>query len=101
MVHRLLDQRLAIDSYCVNNRRDLLLSVPDWEVLTEIEQLLRPFMEYSKMVCTDSSPLGVQLTVAKAMEADLKTYNGRHLRGEVAKMLSILANKFGGSSLYK
>lgn len=101
MVHRLLEQRRALDAYCVTNRRELLLSEHDWEVLGELEKLLRPFTEFSKLLCADSSPLGVQLTAAKAMGAELENYNGTHLKVEVARMKSIFNEKFGGCSLYK
>lgn len=94
--------RQALDTYCINQRRrDLLLSEHDWEVLDELAALLEPFAVFSKMVCSDSAPLGVQVTAYKAFKAELETYTGQHLANEVAKMLSITEDKFGFAVTYK
>lgn len=101
MVDRIVEQRAALDAFFVTKRRDLLLSVEEWEILDELHKLLKPFKEYSKFLSAESSSLSVQVTMAKLLEAELKAYNGEHLKEAVKKMLATHKEKFDGLQLYK
>lgn len=62
MVDRLLEQRKALDSYCVQHARHLLFSDDDWKVLEEIHELLMPFTKLNKNLCKETASLAMQLT---------------------------------------
>lgn len=101
MVNRMLEQRQALDSYCVQHKRDLLLSAVEWKLLEELHAFLMPLKEFSKMLCRDSSPLSVQVAVGRMIDVELRSYNGQALREERGRMQQILAEKFGDLETYK
>lgn len=63
MSDRLLEQKPALDAYCTNHRRDLLLSHAEWSIIEDVSNLLEPFAELSKFMCRDESPISVQVAV--------------------------------------
>lgn len=101
MICRLLEQRPALDTYCARYTRHLMLSEEEWALLRELQELLEPFKEASDYLSRDSSPLGVQITVFRALREHLeKEYEGP-LEAERRQMLKILVEKFGGLEMYK
>lgn len=101
MVHRLMEQRLAVDSYFVEFRRDLLLSADDWALLEELDSFLKPFTEYSKMLCRDDAPLSLQIAMYKILKAEVVAYKGRFLKEECKRMLALIETKFSGLENYR
>ncbi|KAH7680358.1 zinc finger protein, partial [Aphelenchoides avenae] len=94
MVHRFLEQRQALDAYCVQHKRELLLTATEWALLTELEKFLRPLTEFSKLLCRDSSPLSVQVAVGRFVEHELESYEGELLETECERMKIIREEKF-------
>lgn len=101
MINRLLEQKSAVNAYCVEHSYRLLLSGPDWTKLEEIRDFLLPFVELNKVVCRDSSPISTQIAVAHAIAAELKIYEGDVLKDEVERMTVIHAEKFAGLEKYR
>ncbi|KAH7664860.1 zinc finger protein, partial [Aphelenchoides avenae] len=65
MLNRLLEQRAAIDGYYVNKKPDSMLSVADWALIQELHDLLKPFTMFNKALCRDTSPISMQVAMAK------------------------------------
>lgn len=101
MLNRLLEQRAAIDGYYVNKKPDSMLSVADWALIQELHDLLKPFTMFNKALCRDTSPISMQVAMAKVTELELNAYKGTLLKAEVKKMLAVHKAKLNGIQLYK
>ncbi|KAH7678440.1 zinc finger protein, partial [Aphelenchoides avenae] len=101
MIDRLLEQKAAINAYCVEHCRRLLLTNMQWSSLIEMRDFLKPLKELNKVLCRDTSSISMQIAVGHAIATELKLYNGEVLKDEIRRMIVIHNNKFVGLEQYR
>lgn len=100
MVERLLEQKVALDAYFVNTRRDLLLSEAQWAMLEELQEMLDPAAE-SKMLCRDDAPLPMQITVRRGLVDELNSLELNILADERNRLVEQIQHRMAGLEQYR
>ncbi|KAH7717569.1 zinc finger protein [Aphelenchoides avenae] len=101
MVGRLLEQKVALDAYFVNMRRDLLLSEAQWSMLEELQELLEPAAECSRMLCRDDAPLSMQITVRRGLVDELNSLDLNILGHERDRLVQQISHRMAGLEQYR
>lgn len=101
MVGRLLEQKVALDAYFVNTRRDLLLSEAQWSMLEELQELLEPAAECSRMLCRDDAPLSMQITVRRGLVDELNSLDLNILGHERDRLVQQISHRMAGLEQYR
>lgn len=94
MGERLLEQRPALEMYCARFQPKLNLDEEEWELLARLIKLLSPIDSASREMCKDSSPISVQLPIAKILSRNLSEMDGEGLYDVKECMLRLLNEKF-------
>jgi hypothetical protein len=68
MAERLQEQKLAIELYAFRYKKDLVLEQSQWDLLSSLIEVLRPFYAATNQIC--SSPLSAQLPIARLLYDD-------------------------------
>lgn len=101
MAARLIEQKAAVDQYCLQHRRDLLLTEQEWSLLEDMTNLLQAFGEWSAAFCKDSASISMQIAACRALTDTIAEGHANSLAEEKALVRHYLTEKFGGLEQYR